>query len=194
MLRILSIDPGIVNLGWCLARGLPRGAMGVVAHGCEDCTKTIPGCAPPRSRELWDRLTHVYEHRLRDHAEAADVILCERQPIGGLSEVVSYFYSKHPDKLERVHPRSMHCFYNIQAYDYDGRKRCTQTIAKNFIPELCCGSLGPGRRAHDVADAVAQAWFWLSTRPHTPPTERVVVHDWDRFAFKGFSRETGKKE
>jgi hypothetical protein len=186
MLRLLSIDPGVTHLGWCVARGRTshgvssgtKGAsMEVLAHGTEDTTRPcrVPGCAIPKTRELWDRLGHTWAHTLREHAEAADHVLVERQPPGGLGEVVSFVYERVGlGKIVRIHPRSMHKFYGIGHYDYDGRKVCTEAIAANWIPDLRGGG---DERVHDVADAVAMAWFFLSTRA-PPPPPAVAPHDW----------------
>ena len=184
-MRILSIDPGVVNLGWRGVEGrcgnsAQKPLMNVVAYVCENTTRacTVRGCTLPKTRELWDRLEHTYAHALRDHAEAADHIVLERQPPGGLGEVVSFFYSKHKGKVIRVHPRSMHAHFGISGYDYDGRKGRTEALAPQWIPEL----VGSMHRAHDVADAVAMAWYFFETERE--PAAHVASHEWmDRFKF-----------
>ena len=184
-MRLLSIDPGVVNLGWAVVQGC-RESMRVVAYGCENTTRacTVRGCRLPRTRELWDRLEHTYAHVLAPHAAAADRILLERQPPGGLGEVVSFFYSKHKDKVVRIHPRSMHAHFRIGHHDYDGRKACTERLASQWIPELLDPRAPTARRVHDVADAVAMAQFYFAT---TLPPQRAPVgaDDWlGRFAYK----------
>ena len=182
-MRVLSIDPGIVNLGWCVAVGEPRGTdMQIETYGSEDVTRSCyrPDCDLPRTRELWDRLEHAYAHVLEPHCTAVDRIVIERQPPGGLTEVVSFFYSKHRAKVNIVHPCSMHTFYGIGGHPYDDRKRCTEAIAAKWVTDLHCGD---GRRVHDVADAVAFAWYFLCAVEPPPPTIPPPPHAWDAFRY-----------
>ena len=196
MLRILSIDAGILNLGWCVADACPRlGQITVCAYGNEDVTEPcrVPGCTLPHTKELWDRLGHVHEHTLRGYAEEADHVLLERQPPGGLGEVTAFFYSKYRAKTTYVHPRSMHRFYGMGSMTYDKRKEhVLHEVTSRWIPDLDCG---PGRRGHDVADAVCMVNFFCSTarRPtRTPPppptTTTTTAFTWmDEFQFTGFA-------
>lgn len=177
---ILAIDPGILNLGWVLVRGRHRDGrrpaeMAVVRHGLENLTRPCrePGCTLPRSRELWDRLGHTHAVP----CDEADVIVVERQPPGGLGEVVSFFYERHGPKVVRVHPRSMHAFYGISGFNYDGRKACVENIARNWL-----AFKGTENRCHDIADAACMAFFYLSTTP--PPHPTVAPPHWmDAFRY-----------
>ena len=184
--RVVAIDPGIVNLAWVVATvSFNPVRMVVMAYGNEDTTRecVVPGCGLKRSRELWDRLRHTDEHVIRPHAATADHVLVERQPPQGLGEVSSFFYSRYP-QTELVHPRSVHKYFGIGGFDYAGRKVMSVKIAQNWIPDLSCG----GRRTHDVADAVCIAWYWANAqapppapaaRPKCPATQWMDVFKYD---------------
>ena len=137
--------------------------MTIDAYGNENITKscTTRGCRLRRSRELWDRLTHADEHVIRPHASRADYVLLERQPPGGLGEVTGFFYSQYLASAIFVHPRSVHKFFGIGGYSYDGRKIMSVNIARKWIPCIDSGE-NKNRRMHDVADAVCIAWYWAS--------------------------------
>jgi hypothetical protein len=175
-MRIVAIDPGILNLAWVAATLTFRPLrMTVDAYGNEDVTRpcAVRGCELRHTRELWDRLAHVDAHTIRAYAAVADRVLLERQPPGGLGEVTGFFYSRYPTATF-VHPRSVHKFLGIGGFGYDGRKVMSVKIARAWIPALNCG---PDRRTHDVADAACMAWFWANQQvvPVMGPDKRAVV-------------------
>jgi hypothetical protein len=198
--KVLAIDAGILNLGWACMRGQAPGRhvpaarrrpqhFEVTTYGSEDTTQScrVRDCKLPRTNELWDRLAHTHEHVLQEWCHWADHIVLERQPPGGLGEVNAFFYNLYRDKVTKVSPRSVHCFFGIQGFDYDGRKVATTTISRDWVDtDIDCGR---GRRVHDVADALAMGYYFLATKaPHPAPssTSSLVVMPgaWmDRFMY-----------
>lgn len=152
----VAIDPGIVNLGYAVLDLVkdPRTVV-VREYGNIDTTEDAS------KKELWHRIEYAHDTYLREHCEAADVVVVERQPLTSLQLVMGFFlqrYGQYPDgKTQFVSPNSMHRYFGLPRGDYGARKVATERIAADLIKG---GLVCRGRRTHDCADAIALALFW----------------------------------
>ena len=179
-LKVCSIDVGIVNMGLVGVNvdldadgRLPPKNMAANFTVCDriDITQTphtrVPRCECKlyHSKGLYDRVSHF----LQEYApvlDACDVLLIERQPLQGLVAVQELVLGHYRDKTVLISPNAMHKFYGIDHFTYDGRKTQTVAIAAHLLEHHheWLGRMQKEERQHDIADAIAQMYFYLAGR------------------------------
>lgn len=168
--HVLSIDPGVVNLGWSFSRVVVAGVeagVEVIAWGVEQvCSSRDPNW----KLELGIRkLVNVVLDRFW---RGADYILIE----GQYQEYVKPFmYTSFRnqlteymmrvlcplDKLIVCHPSSVKRYYSVAMGDYSLNKAEADKIVGRWICEDW-GSLRANQRNH-VSDTLLQLCHWLET-------------------------------
>ena len=103
-------------------------------------------CKIPHTNEVADLISHFiqeYQYVLN----TADVILMERQPPGGLTNIEALLFFIFRNKIKLISPNSVHCHFGFGHLDYEQRKERVVSIASKYItlPEIT--------RKHDIADA-----------------------------------------
>ena len=146
-----AIDVGYHNLGLVQCDD----AMNVLFSKRINITryKCHRDCTLYHTNEVADLIAH-FTREYDDVLSTSDIILMERQPPGGLTNVESLLFYIFRDKIKLISPNSMHAHFGIGHLDYEQRKERTVSIASKYF-EI------PGERKHDVADAFCIAMFHI---------------------------------
>lgn len=128
----------------------------------------------------------MIQHVIQEHADlfaAANEVVIERQPPCGMTDIEQLLLMCVRDKAVLLSPQTMHKFIGSSGYTYDNRKRCAETAATKFCPELA--SDARFARKHDIADAICLTLtraMQLATAQQQK--QRVVTAlDLDRFRY-----------
>ena len=123
--KVLSIDIGIINLGYVYAEfgetinvlECNRVDITYMKH----CKVSRTNCKLCHEYCIPDFIDHFVqeEHSL---FEEADIILVERQPPQGLLNVQDLLFIKYRHKIKLINPNSIHKFFKMTKGDYDLRK------------------------------------------------------------------------
>ena len=116
-------------------------------------------CVLHHTNDAYDRVQHFLQE-YSDFFDGVDQVRIERQPITGLVHIEQLLFGHFRDKAKLVSPNAMHKFFNIQTYDYQGRKKETEKIARPFL-ESCVSYDWNSDRVHDMADALCILIFSL---------------------------------
>ena len=110
-------------------------------------------CKLPHTSEVADLMAHFIQE-YGEILDEADMVLIERQPPTGLTQIETLLLYLYRSKTHLVSPNSMHCHFNIGRYEYEKRKEHTIKIAESYLDGF--ENLG---RVHDASDAVCLAIF-----------------------------------
>jgi hypothetical protein len=110
--------------------------------------KNVPfcECGIPHTNEVADLVAHFIQE-YQDVLNSADVILMERQPPGGLTNVEALLFFVFRDKMKLISPNSVHYHFGFGHLGYEDRKERVVSIASKHI------TLPDIERKHDIADA-----------------------------------------
>ena len=108
-------------------------------------------CKLEHTSEVADYMAHFFQE-YGEYLDRADLVLVERQPPTGLTQIETLILYLYRSKTVLVSPNSMHAHFHIGHLEYDRRKEETVKIAERYVDELV------GRK-HDVADAVCLMLF-----------------------------------
>ncbi len=98
----------------------------------------------------------------------ADVILIERQPPAGMTNIESLLHYIFMDKVVLISPHSVHRHFGMRHLDYEQRKERSVAIASKYIKDI------PYERQHDIADALCMIIHY---------NFKMGVHSFDSFRF-----------
>lgn len=170
-MRVVSIDPGVVNLGVVDALFVDNeftitDAQVVDVRQVKHKTVAICDCQLSHATELSSYVAHfVQEHQLLD----ADKVIIERQPpksAGYATQQLLQAFLVKPPIL--VHPARVRQVYNASATDtYDQRKQKSVAFAQPYLSHHQAFALT--ERKHDIADAVCMLF---TLRDQLPKTKR----------------------
>ena len=120
-------------------------------------TKVKPcDCTIPHTNEIVDRVCHFTQEN-QDMLDDADLILVERQPIMGLTNIEALLMYMFRNKIKLISPNRMHKHFGINHLDYEERKGATTSIAELHLSHLP-GFTGQVRQ-HDMGDACCMCLF-----------------------------------
>ena len=172
--KILSIDIGIVNLGYVFAelsetvKVLECNRVNIMnmkhnkVSRCQ-CTLHHDSCIP-------DYIDHfVQEHY--QLFESADTILIERQPVLGLTNVSDLLFIKFRDKIKLVSPNTIHKFFKMTKCDYELRKIESNAIAEKYLETFY--SYQNNERKHDISDAMLMILYFFETTKKVQPVSKI---------------------
>lgn len=118
--------------------------------------------------------------------KSADIILIERQPPQGLTniqDVIAYNYSKN---VKLICPRSIHKHFMISKLDYDLRKKYTVKLTEKYLNNF--EEFEKEERKHDIADAFCQALYYIEKNKINEPVVLEIPKDlndfFDSFKYK----------
>lgn len=161
--RLVAIDIGLINMGVAAVTVYCNAATVTVADRVDithynDCP---PGCDLHHSRNHCDWVHH-FVRRYAALLDEADTILIERQPPGGFKSVEQFLFDRFRSKAELVHPGTLMKFCGTRTMEYDDRKVATVLRAQQRWTDspIAVRALSL-RRAHDVADALMMAAWWV---------------------------------
>lgn len=169
---VVSIDVGIVNLAIVFCELTDDNQFQLVQIiSCETVDTRImshvnvkiDACKLGHTKTATDRLSHLIQER-RNLFDQCSHVLIERQPIMGHTDVEQVLYTIFREKAELISPNSMHKFFNISGYTYDGRKNMTVHIADQILPIESFPGYHVLDRKHDIADAICILLFWSSMK------------------------------
>ena len=179
-LNILSIDIGIINLGMVFANIIIKPSnklknkiqngqynhfikdIVVIDYNKIDITKmkhttvSCTNCTLRHDRCIPDYVDHFIQEYI-EYFNLADVILIERQPPVGITNVQDLLFTRFRDKVELVSPCSVHKYFNMSS-DYDIRKQESELIAGEYL------ILDSFLRKHDIADAMLMIIYYYNKR------------------------------
>jgi hypothetical protein len=178
MKKVLSIDIGIVNLGYVFAEieediniiYCDRVDITYIKHDiikwC-DCKLLHENCIP-------DYLDHFVQEN-NTFFEEADIILIERQPPVGITNVQDLLFTRFRHKVKLVSPNMIHKYFRMSK-DYDIRKIESEKISFEYLKDSF-NFLNNVRR-HDISDATLMLiWYYKKNKP------KVIVDNFEQFRF-----------
>jgi hypothetical protein len=167
---VLAIDVGIINLGLVVAR-VSRSAWRVeeVVHAeLVDTTHMAHTvvhedvCTLGHTKTHTDRLMHVLQER--PWVSRCDVVLIERQPFQGHTDVQEVLFLLMRDRAVLVSPNALHKHFGMQTLPYEWRKLRVVELASPYLPPSRFPEYAVMERQHDVADAVCMVVFWVAVQ------------------------------
>lgn len=167
-MKILAIDIGYHNMGLVMAESGkgPQIKVDYVKKVSLEDYKYI------RTNDMVD-LVPLFVEDHRDIFDQADIILIERQPPGGFTNIEILLNYMFRDKVVLVSPVSMHTHFGMRHLNYDQRKERTVSIAEKYIE----GDI-PYERKHDIADALCMIVYH---------NFKTTVHFFDQFRLTSLS-------
>lgn len=93
--------------------------------------------------------------------DKANIILVERQPPQGLTNIQDILAFNYSQKVKLICPRSIHKYFMISKFDYDLRKKYTVNITNEHLKDY--KDYTKEERKHDIADAFCQALYYIQT-------------------------------
>jgi hypothetical protein len=164
-MKILSIDIGIINLGYVYAEISPT--IQVI-----DCNKInitnvfhnkVPICKCCLNHEkcIPDYLDHFIQEN-QEMFDNADTILIERQPPVGITNVQDLLFVRFRKKVKLVSPNSVHKYFKMDK-DYDTRKEESEQISLSYLNDFL--SFQQNEIKHDISDAMIMIIFYVNTLP-----------------------------
>lgn len=181
--KILSIDVGILNLGYVYCV-LTQTGIELLDCGKIDitimrhCNTLFSDCKLHHDNCIPDYLEHFFQeyNQMFDNAE---VILVERQPITGITNVQDLILNKYRERVVLVSPNKIHKYFGMSR-DYLIRKRESQRLSESLLnkSEYYNNLL----RKHDISDAMLMIIMYYNEfiKPK-PVIDRNV--DFEQFRF-----------
>jgi hypothetical protein len=213
MLKVLSIDIGIVNLGYVyseihlsppdlnkykakllnnnylLNKDTIKKNIHIIDCNRVDITRVIHkrisycSCKLHHDNCIPDYLDHFIQET--PHFQECDVLIIERQPPIGITNVQDLLFKLFRDKVLLVSPGSVHKYFNLPRCEYDIRKEKSKNIAEEYLSSF--GKFTNNIRKHDIADAMLMILFYYKTKMETVIDETKNTHeilDFEQFRFK----------
>lgn len=165
MPRVLSIDIGFHNLGLVLASWPRKNEPLEVEIAKKISLEDYKYIAP--SNEI-AHLVPLFVDAHKILFQSADVILIERQPPGGFTNIQTLLHYMFIDKVILVSPVSMHTHFGMGHLNYEQRKERVESIASRYVTI-------EEERKHDIADALCMIVYYKF---------KTDVHIFDRFRFR----------
>tara|TARA_R110002073_G_scaffold123085_4_gene266428 strand:- start:432 stop:989 length:558 start_codon:yes stop_codon:yes gene_type:complete len=119
-----------------------------IPHNCVQ----MCNCKIPHTNETADHVAHFIQE-YRDLLDKSDIILIERQPPLGLTNIEAILFFVFRDKMKLISPNSVHYHFGFGHLDYEHRKERVVNIASKYI------TLPDIERKHDIADAFCMILF-----------------------------------
>lgn len=196
---VMSIDIGIKHLGISVTT-LDENykIIEVVWIDLINITEFVHKWGPDSSKcELYhtktfcDWLNHVFQENM-EFFDTVDHILIERQPIHGITAIEQLIFSRWRDKAVLVHPRSVHKYFNMGNYDYEGRKKISEKISKSVITDArLLEQLEYYDRSHDIADSILIMLYWLGKKQKILEKEKRRYEIMNRKMYYDSKRKDG---
>jgi hypothetical protein len=180
-LKVLSIDIGIVNLGYVYSEGL-----NVLECNRVDITKvkhnkvSYCNCKLHHDFCIPDYLDHFIQEN-NNIFENSDIILIERQPPIGITNVQDLLFTKFRNKVKLVSPNTIHKFFKMSKFDYDTRKIESLQLTNEYLREF--KTFQNTERKHDISDAMLMIIYYIKI--NEKPLKKIK-HVLDTFQFVPF--------
>ena len=204
-LLVLSIDIGIINLGYVFAKftlnkqitnyykkvlitkEILTNNINIISCDRVNITNVkhsripICDCKLYHERCIPDYLDHfIQEHN--NLFEMADTIIIERQPPVGITNVQDLLFTKFRSKVILISPNSVHKFFNMSK-DYDIRKIESEKISHEYLKNH--NKYLHNTRKHDISDAMLMLLYHYSSllTNQLPVVNNFVdiIHNFEQF-------------
>jgi len=141
-----------------------------------DCKLYHDNCIP-------DYLDHFIQETI--YFEECDVLVIERQPPVGITNVQDLLFTKFREKVLLISPGSVHKYFNLPSCAYELRKEKSEKIAEEYLFNF--RKFTNNIRKHDISDAMLMILYYYKTRMETVINETKIeneVLDFEQFRFK----------
>ena len=213
-LKVLSIDIGIVNLGYVYSEiTFPtefesnkyksllkneRYNYHTAKKSIEiiDCNRinitlmkhrkvSMDCCKLHHESCIPDYLDHFVQE-YSDFFESCDILLLERQPPVGITNVQDLLFTKFRHKVILVSPNTVHKYFSLNS-NYSIRKTESEHIASGYLINFT--KFSKNNRKHDMSDALLMVLYFYKTKLDSLIKETVFKNatdlDFDKFKFTG---------
>ena len=201
-MNILSIDIGILNLGYVYStlridsqndnhrNKLKNNQVSTESFEIISCDRVditlfkhsrVPFCDCKLHHDycIPDYLDHfIQEHS--DMFENSDVILIERQPPVGITNVQDLIFSRFRDKVILISPNKIHKYFNMSK-DYSKRKEESEKIAEKHLNKFV--KYNNNIRKHDISDAMLMLIWYHSIEYSNKQVKPTSGVDFEQFRF-----------
>jgi hypothetical protein len=187
-MKVLSIDIGISNLGYIYSEiSLPeltgskiknviynelyshsrfKNLINVIDCNRVDITKMKHtfvkrcDCQLLHERCIPDYLDHFIQE-YQNYFNNCDILLLERQPPIGITNVQDLLFTKFRNKVLLISPNSVHKYFQLSE-NYSERKIVSERIAKEYLHAF--DNFNLNTRKHDISDAMLMIIYYLKTQ------------------------------
>ena len=201
-MKVLSIDIGIINLGYVFAELVfdaekytnyiknnttdREGQINVI--NCDRVNITIMkhnkvqycDCKLHHDLCIPDYIDHFIQEN--DYIfNLADIILIERQPPVGITNVQDLIFTKFRNKVTLISPNSVHKYFNMSK-NYDVRKLQSESISNDYLSSFT--KFNNNTRRHDMSDAMLMLIYYHKIHSDTLFNKRKAdkeILDFEQF-------------
>lgn len=189
-IRVLSIDIGIINLGYVYSEieiDLNFGSKYKATLYNEnhllnnshqeikiiDCNRVditnvkhnkVPFCMCKlhHDRCIPDYLDHFIQET--KYFEECDILILERQPPVGITNVQDLLFKLFRDKVKMISPGSVHKYFGLPTGEKDSyvtRKQLSEDLSEKYLENFT--SFTENTRKHDISDAMLMTIYYYKT-------------------------------
>jgi hypothetical protein len=180
-MKILSIDIGIVNLGFVFVEindfkniyksdyitNKEQMCKNIIVLKCDRVNITTVNhnsvkwcdCKLHHEKCIPDYLDHFVQE-YQEMFDSADVIIIERQPPIGITNVQDLLFVKFRKKVKLISPNSVHKYFG-QSTDYPTRKLQSERITDDYLLQEY--NYSENIRKHDISDAMLMILYFYNT-------------------------------
>jgi hypothetical protein len=189
--KILSIDIGIINLGYVYSEitfpVIPQTSkfknlllnenyrvnkesakrnIRIIDCNKVDITKmkhhrvTVECCTLHHEFCIPDYLDHFIQE-YQDYFEQCDILILERQPPVGITNVQDLLFTKFRNKVLLISPNSVHKYFSLNG-DYLTRKEESESIAREYLVDFNKWEFH--NRKHDMSDALLMILYFYKLK------------------------------
>jgi hypothetical protein len=119
----------------------------------ECCTLHHESCIP-------DYLDHFIQEHQR-YFDECDVLILERQPPVGITNVQDLLFTKFRDKVVLISPNTVHKYFSLNT-EYTVRKIESERIATEYLNDF--KKWEHSTRKHDMSDALLMILYYYKTK------------------------------
>lgn len=188
IIKVLSIDLGIINLGYVFAE-----ITGQIINVIECNRVNITHMRHTNVSYCDCKLHHEYcvpdyvDHFIQEHLslfEQANIILIERQPPVGITNVQDLIFSRFRNKVKLISPNSIHKYFKMTRCEYEVRKLESEKITSIYLENF--KNFNNNCRRHDISDAMLMIIYYSQTRViKKKPIVIDYLNFFERFRFNG---------
>lgn len=151
-MRVLGIDPGLINVGWAIVE---NGKL--ITCGVFNMTHKVP----VKERKQYARLVKRFMRfkMFRD----CDAVVIERQMSGKLRVVANSFLCFNWGKSYLVSPRAVRNHHGISMSNYKANKRASVAKVPRYMTSRQTTRFRAAKKRDDMADAILIAMYWYQT-------------------------------
>jgi hypothetical protein len=190
-MNILSIDVGIINLGYVFCLVDTLGSITVIDCNKVDitimrhCNTPFSECDLHHDNCFPDYLEHFFQeyHQMFTNA---DLILIERQPILGITNVQDLILNKYRDKALLISPNTIHKYFYMSK-NYNTRKKQSEKITNELLSTN--ENYNVLIRKHDICDAMLLIIYYTQLNFKKKKRDDIPV-DLEQFRFNAETKNT----